>query len=131
MKTPLESTAIHEFGHQYFYGLLASNEFEEAWLDEGMTSYLESRIMDDAYGSGSELSVAGLEIGSRDRQRLSYTKNDPSQGSLYGYAWEYSFGEYGKVSYVETGDRDEFAGRLSRMGYDEGIPSDILCTMAF
>ena len=101
MKTPLESTTIHEFGHQYFYGLLASNEFEEAWLDEGMTSYLESRIMDDAYGSGSELSAAGLEIGSRDRQRLSYTKNDPSQGSLYGYAWEYSFGEYGKVSYAK------------------------------
>jgi hypothetical protein len=101
MKTPLESTAIHEFGHQYFYGLLASNEFEEAWLDEGMTSYLESRIMDDAYGSGSELSFAGIEIGSRDRQRISYTKSDPSQGVVYAWSWKHSFGVYGKVSYAK------------------------------
>jgi hypothetical protein len=99
MKTPLESTAIHEFGHQYFYGLLASNEFEEPWLDEGMTSYLEARIMDDAYGSGSELSFAGLEIGARDRQRISYTKSDPSVGVVYAYAWKHNFGTYGKVSY--------------------------------
>ncbi|MGH7161873.1 MAG: M1 family metallopeptidase, partial [Planctomycetota bacterium] len=30
-----ESVTVHEFGHQYWYGLVASNEFEEAWLDEG------------------------------------------------------------------------------------------------
>jgi hypothetical protein len=101
MKTPLESTAIHEFGHQYFYGLLASNEFEEPWLDEGMTSYLESRIMDDAYGHGSELSFAGITIGSRDRQRVSYTKSDPSLGVVYAYAWNHTFGVYGKVSYAK------------------------------
>ncbi len=101
MKLPLEMTAIHEFGHQYFYGLLASNEFEEAWLDEGMTSYLESRIMDDAYGSGSELTFAGFEIGNRDRQRLSYTKNYPSRGKIFEYSWRHSFGVYGKVSYAK------------------------------
>src|SRR5262249_17157321 len=29
-----EGVTIHEFGHQYFYGLLASNEFEAPYLDE-------------------------------------------------------------------------------------------------
>ena len=37
----IERVTVHEIGHQYFYGLLASNEFEEAWLDEGLTSYAE------------------------------------------------------------------------------------------
>ncbi|HFE46240.1 MAG TPA: M1 family peptidase [Nannocystis exedens] len=31
-------TTIHEFGHQYFQGLLASDEFREPWLDEGMNT---------------------------------------------------------------------------------------------
>jgi Peptidase family M1 domain len=38
----VEMVTIHEFGHQYFYGLLASNEFEEAWLDEGFNSFAEA-----------------------------------------------------------------------------------------
>jgi len=38
----IEVVTIHEFGHQYFYGLLASNEFEEAWLDEGFNSFAEA-----------------------------------------------------------------------------------------
>lgn len=47
----LNVVLVHEIIHQYFYGLVASNEFEEAWLDEGFTSYLEDKIMQDAYGS--------------------------------------------------------------------------------
>jgi hypothetical protein len=36
---------IHEFGHGYFYGLLASNEFEEPILDEGMNEYWDQRML--------------------------------------------------------------------------------------
>lgn len=46
----LERTVVHEVGHQYFYGLIASNEFEEAWLDEGFTSYAEDKLMEAEYG---------------------------------------------------------------------------------
>jgi hypothetical protein len=44
-----EVTAVHEFGHQYFYGMLASNEVDEAWLDEGMNSWFTARAMDQTY----------------------------------------------------------------------------------
>ncbi|MBD2871631.1 M1 family metallopeptidase [Paenibacillus arenilitoris] len=46
----LERTVVHEIGHQYWYGMVASNEFEEAWLDEGFTSYAEDKVMEAAYG---------------------------------------------------------------------------------
>ncbi|MFC5435674.1 M1 family metallopeptidase [Rhodanobacter umsongensis] len=36
---------IHEFGHGYFYGILASNEFEEPMLDEGMNQYWDDRML--------------------------------------------------------------------------------------
>ena len=41
----LDFVNIHEFGHGYFYGILASNEFEEPILDEGMNEYWDNRMM--------------------------------------------------------------------------------------
>jgi Peptidase family M1 domain len=46
----LERTVVHEIAHQYWYGMAASNEFEEAWLDEGFTSYSEDKLMSAIYG---------------------------------------------------------------------------------
>lgn len=36
---------VHEFGHGYFMGLLASNEFEEPFLDEGMNETWDVRML--------------------------------------------------------------------------------------
>jgi hypothetical protein len=41
----LDFVTIHEFGHGYFYGILASNEFEEPMLDEGLNDYWDLRMM--------------------------------------------------------------------------------------
>ncbi|WP_270167356.1 M1 family metallopeptidase [Paenibacillus sp. SYP-B4298] len=46
----LERVIVHEIGHQYWYGMVATNEFEEAWLDEGLTSYSEDKVMESEYG---------------------------------------------------------------------------------
>ncbi len=47
-----EQVIIHEFGHGYWYGLVANNEFEEAWLDEGINTYSTGRVSEVAYGPG-------------------------------------------------------------------------------
>jgi len=41
-----ESVTAHEFGHQYWYGIMASNEFEEPWLDEGINTFSTIRLME-------------------------------------------------------------------------------------
>jgi len=38
----LENVIDHEVGHNWFYGILASNEREHPWMDEGMNTYYES-----------------------------------------------------------------------------------------
>jgi Peptidase family M1 domain len=45
-----EEVVIHEFGHQYWYGMVGSNEFEESWLDEGFNTYSTGKVLDVAYG---------------------------------------------------------------------------------
>ncbi len=47
-----EGVIIHEFGHGYWYGLTANNEFEEAWLDEGINTYSTGKVAAKAYGRG-------------------------------------------------------------------------------
>jgi hypothetical protein len=56
----LERTVVHEIGHQYWYGMVATNEFEEAWLDEGFTSYAEDKVMDAIYGITPNLPVEAV-----------------------------------------------------------------------
>ena len=45
--TPEEVT-VHEAGHQWWQGVVGSNEFEDAWIDEGITTYATARVMDEA-----------------------------------------------------------------------------------
>ena len=44
-----EFLVTHEFVHQYYQGILANNEFAEAWLDEGFASYAAAKIMNKYY----------------------------------------------------------------------------------
>jgi hypothetical protein len=44
-----ENTIIYEFIHQYWYGIIANNEFEEAWLDEGITTYYTAKFLEEQY----------------------------------------------------------------------------------
>lgn len=97
-----EVLAIHEFGHQYWYGMLANNEFEEAWLDEGVNTYLEGKIMDAAYGPGSYLSVLGVRADGIALHRLRYlatAHTDP----MTRYAWRFlDRSSYTATSYAKT-----------------------------
>jgi hypothetical protein len=36
---------VHEAGHNWFYGMLASNERDHAWMDEGINSFYEQKTV--------------------------------------------------------------------------------------
>jgi len=46
--TLLWEVAIHEVAHNWWQAMVASNEFEEAWLDEGVTTWATTEIMNAA-----------------------------------------------------------------------------------
>jgi hypothetical protein len=45
-----EGVTVHEAGHQFWYGLVGNNEFEEAWLDEGFDTYMTMKALDHSRG---------------------------------------------------------------------------------
>jgi hypothetical protein len=64
-------TTVHEFGHQYFQGLFASNEHLEPWLDEGINTMANALAYEDAYGDDPWLMrLAGHAIYQSDMLRL-------------------------------------------------------------
>src|ERR1051325_10278649 len=50
----LAGVIAHEIAHQWFYGLLGSNETREAFMDEGFTTYATTLAMDRLWGDAQE-----------------------------------------------------------------------------
>lgn len=57
-----ELVTIHEFGHQWFYGLVGTNELRWPFLDEGLNQFSEVRGLGAWRGEGSLLDMAGLRV---------------------------------------------------------------------
>jgi hypothetical protein len=49
-----EGVIVHEIGHQWLMGILANNEALEAWLDEGINTYLTAQAMHLAYHGAAQ-----------------------------------------------------------------------------
>ena len=98
-----EIVVEHEFGHQYWYGMVATNEFEDAWMDEGINSYTEVKVLDSILGkSTSIMNIAGATMGEREEQRLGYLSaadRDPIAEKAYDY---YNSNSYGGITYGKT-----------------------------
>jgi hypothetical protein len=98
-----EQAAEHEFGHQYWYGMVATNEFEDAWLDEGVNSYTEVTVMNGILGSQS--SVFGrsyANFSDTDLRRLDYTAK-PDFDPVTRWAFKFrEFFSYGGITYGKS-----------------------------
>ena len=96
----LEMVTIHEFGHNFWYGLVGSNEFEEAWLDEGINSYSTGEVIDHVYGADRGMvEFLGLRIGEADVLRIANSP-DAKYNRILARAWDYvPQSTYGFYSY--------------------------------
>jgi len=99
----VELVVEHEFGHQYWYGMVATNEFEDAWMDEGINSYTEAKVLDSIFNQRtSMIGLAGITLGEREGQRLNFTSvadRDPMAKNAYQY---YNSNSYAGVTYGKT-----------------------------
>jgi len=84
-----EAVTIHEFSHQYWYGIVGNDEFREAWLDEGLTSFFEMEIMEEYFKeSGSLLDSIFIKIDDWEKMRAQYMEALPIDPVNY-YSWKF------------------------------------------
>jgi hypothetical protein len=98
-----ELVVEHEFGHQYWYGMVATNEFEDAWMDEGINSYTEVKILDSVLGPNTSiLNRWGMTLSERELQRGSYAAvADLDPMAQNGWQYE-NYNSYGGITYGKT-----------------------------
>jgi len=106
----VEEVILHEFSHQYFYGMVANNETTEAWLDEGFAEYLSQKILQKRYGERfasfklfGYLPVTGMELLSIEKIPFIYTLTQipkPFEADLMASYYPYAmFGSLKDTSY--------------------------------
>lgn len=100
----LDIVIAHEVGHNWFYGILGSNEREFPWMDEGINSFYELRYSRQRYKPvdgryQNELSMLG-NIG----QLAGTDKLDP----LETFRLEYAFSACNHTDQIINGPSDEY-----------------------
>ncbi len=99
----LESLIIHEFCHQYFMGILATNEKEAPWLDEGFVTFLEDEIMESYYGKDNSLvNFMGYTVSNSAMSRNEYVSLKNKRSShITNKSWLIK-GDYKGIVYAKT-----------------------------
>jgi Peptidase family M1 domain len=99
----METTVAHEVGHQYWYGMVATNEFEEPWLDEGISSYSEGKVMGSIFGQNtSEVNARTVYDSDVDNTRMFYLGH-PEEDPIVRLGWKFANeASYNSIVYGKT-----------------------------
>ena len=93
----LEVETVHELAHQWFQTMVATNEAEEPWLDEGFADYSTARAMHALY-AGDVFDCGGWSLTYRSMQRMAYLMSPdiPMEGTAWSFEQGYATATYSK-----------------------------------
>ncbi len=97
----IEAVTIHELGHQWFYGLVATHEVEWPAGDEGFNSFADDLALGTLFGAGSAMSLGPLRV-----DMVALTRRGamaPFDEPIFQPAWRFATGRsYGARVYAGT-----------------------------
>ena len=111
-KEELEVVIVHEVGHNWFYGILGSNERVHGWMDEGMNTLNEVRYIQTKYPDNQRMSDMVLggrfhfnDLDHHDMGDISYrmTAVLGEDQPLETHSAKFSSLNYGVIMYQKTG----------------------------
>ncbi|MCC5918717.1 MAG: M1 family metallopeptidase [Cryomorphaceae bacterium] len=104
----LDRVIAHEVGHNWFYGMLATDERRFPYLDEGMNSHIEKKYMEKYYpneGMFGDIKAFGFQhFKKKDEHYLTYKLSGSwnTDQPMNLPADEYSELNYGSVVYAKS-----------------------------
>jgi aminopeptidase N len=108
-KETLDAVIAHEVGHNWFMSMLATNEREHTWMDEGLNSYFQFRYEAEKYRSNSVFGdavpkeVRKLPLDAFQSSLYNAIANIPMESAIETPAAKFATSEdYGLISYVKT-----------------------------
>ncbi len=84
----LKKTIAHETAHQWFYATIATNEFEEPWLDEGFASNIEFKISREYGFEEFPFLFSNYQISDRTMRRL-FALAEEARYPINLKSWDY------------------------------------------
>ncbi|MFT3822366.1 MAG: M1 family metallopeptidase [Chitinophagaceae bacterium] len=115
----LDRTIEHEVGHNWFYGILGSNERRYPWMDEGINTYYDQRYMTAKYGSTDH--DVSMEKKLRQvilAELVAERKDQPVASTSEDFTWL----NYNIIAYGKTADWLQWMeDSLGRKAFDAGM----------
>jgi hypothetical protein len=99
----VEAVTVHELGHQWFYGLVATDEHRWPFLDEGVNTWAKMEALDAGWGPGSLVDCLGLRIADRHLRRAFAVEYGHDEVVALPAADFASFRSLGALVYGRTG----------------------------
>ncbi len=113
-----EIVTVHELGHQWFYGLVATNEAAWPFLDEGVNQFAETDAMARWKGAGSAADLWGLKVSDGAIQAVASNRAVQDEPVAQPAAAFSSGANYGRLVYSRTA---AILGTLARVYGDDAV----------
>ncbi|MCL2707649.1 MAG: M1 family metallopeptidase [Defluviitaleaceae bacterium] len=97
-RTSNYATVVHEVIHQWFYNIVGNNQIEEAWIDEGLTMYLQEEFFyktEEELRSKMERDHASLKL---VHDTVEGTANRRISSGIAGYT---GWSDYHRIKYTK------------------------------
>jgi hypothetical protein len=108
----LLGVTVHEFMHDWYHGVLGSNEALHPWMDEGFTSYASGRIMTEVMGSGAPANPTLSQLGTKASGSYLRIATSGIEEALSTHSDHYDYNSaYGAAAYGKG------SAWMSQMGY--------------
>ena len=124
----LDEVIAHELGHNWFYGILATNERDHPWMDEGINSFYEYKYIQGKYGPQTQENKLLFQTKAlRNIDQPIETPSSLFSESNYGLVVYYKAAEWLKIIETKLGDtgfRNMMHDYLNQWEFKHPYPED-------